>query len=144
MAMNIIKRIPILDGINGGSAGCVAEIKPEIGDRELRNPVHSEILDRCKELHEAKSHDYSQDDNVFSNFEYAAKVSEIFTDPVDRVFATMIAIKMARLAELLKGKTPKHESIEDTVVDMVNYNAIWGSYTIRNGRQQQVCERPVK
>ncbi len=95
-----------------------------------RNPIHSEILDKCKELHEKKSHDYAADDNPFSNFEYAARVSEIFTDPVDRVFATIIAIKFARLAELRKGKTPKNEPLEDTCVDKTNYVAIWASYII--------------
>lgn len=102
-----------------------------------RNPIHSEILDKCKELHEKKSHDYAQDDNPFSNFEYAAKVADIFTDPVDKVFATLIGVKLARLAELRKGKEPKNESIEDTCIDFVNYAAIWGSNVIRQIRIQK-------
>lgn len=108
----------------------------------MRNPIHSEILDKCKELHEKKSHDYAQDDNPFSNFEYAAKVAEPFTDPVDKVFVTMLAVKLARLAELRKGKEPKNESIEDTCIDFVNYAAIWGSRVIkgiRNPIKENFC-----
>lgn len=104
----------------------------------MRNPIHSEILDKCKELHEKKSHDYAQDDNPFSNFEYAAKVAEPFTDPVDRVFATLIGVKLARLAELRKGKEPKNESIEDTCIDFVNYAAIWGSRVIKGIRSEHI------
>lgn len=103
----------------------------------MRNPIHSEILDKCRELHEKKSHDYAQDDNPFSNFEYAAKVAEPFTDPVDKVFATLIGVKLARLAELRKGKEPKNESIEDTCIDFVNYAAIWGSRVIKDIRTKR-------
>ncbi len=94
----------------------------------MRNPEFLELLEKVKSTHESKSHDYSKNDNVFSNFEYAAKVSEAFTDPVDRVFATLIGVKLARLAELLSGKTPKNESVDDSFLDGTCYFAIWGSY----------------
>ena len=93
-----------------------------------RNPEYLELIEKMKSVHESKSHDYAKNDNVFSNFEYAAKVSEVFTDPVDRVFATLIGVKLARLAELLSGKEAKHESIDDTFLDGSNYFVIWGSY----------------
>lgn len=100
-----------------------------------RNPEFTELLKRMQETHDKKSHDYAQDSNVFSNFEYAAKVSEPFKDPVDRVFATMIGIKLARLAELLNGKTPKNESVEDTFLDGPNYFAIWGSMHMKRMKE---------
>jgi hypothetical protein len=92
-----------------------------------RNPHYLKLIEKIKSVHESKSHDYAKDTNVFSNFEFAAKVAEIFTDPVDKVFATLIGIKLARLAELRSGKKPKNEPLMDTLEDQTNYSAIWGS-----------------
>jgi hypothetical protein len=94
----------------------------------MSNPKFDVVLSTLRDLHEAKSHDYAQADNPYSNFEYAATVADRFTDPVDRVFATLIGIKLARLAELTgAGKTPKHESVQDTRRDLANYACIWAS-----------------
>lgn len=93
------------------------------------SPEFIDLLADMKAVHESKSADYAQDDNPFSNFEYSATVGERFTDPVDRVFATMIGIKLARLAELLSnGKTPKNESIDDTMKDGTVYWGLWTAY----------------
>jgi len=106
---------------------------PQIGLRKgPRNPDFVVILDKMREIHDKKSQDYAKDDNVYSNFEFAALVSDIFTDPVDRVFATMIAIKLARLAELGKGKSPKNESVEDSHLDLATYCTIWAAYRKRH------------
>lgn len=79
-------------------------------------------------VHNRKSHDYANDGDRFSNFKYAAMVSAPFTDPVDRVFAVLIGIKLARIAELRKGKTPKNESLSDTFLDQSNYSTIWWNF----------------
>jgi hypothetical protein len=95
----------------------------------VTNPKYHRLLEALRDLHDAKSHDYAEADNPYSNFEYAATVAERFTDPLDRVFATLLGIKLARLAELTAaGKTPKHESLQDTRRDLANYAAIWASY----------------
>jgi hypothetical protein len=95
-----------------------------------RNPRYNALLKTMREIHDAKSFDYAQDSNPYSNFEYAATIAERFTDPMDRVFATLIGIKLARLAELTgAGKTPKNEALQDTRRDLANYAAIWASYT---------------
>lgn len=87
------------------------------------------LVDALRELHDRKSHDYARAENPYSNFEYAGLVSERFTDPVDRVFVTQLAIKLARLAELTAaGKTPNNESVQDTRRDLANYALIWASY----------------
>jgi hypothetical protein len=62
-----------------------------------------ELLDRMREVHEKKSHDYATEDNPFSNFEYAAQIVKAFTQPIDQVFAGIIGIKLARISELRKG-----------------------------------------
>lgn len=93
------------------------------------NPRFDAQLARMAEIHNRKSHDYARDDNAFSNFEFAAQVSEHFTEPIDRVFATMIGIKLARIAELTSaGKDPQNESIRDTFDDLATYAALWASY----------------
>jgi hypothetical protein len=72
------------------------------------------LLDEMRALHDRKSHDYAEDGNPYSNFEFAAQLAEGFTG-VDAVFAVLMGIKLARLRELTaKGKTPNNESIEDT------------------------------
>lgn len=96
---------------------------------DTRNPKFHALLNRLADLHDAKSHDYAEAGNPYSNFEFAARVSEPFTG-IDRVFATLVGVKLARLAELTAaGKTPKNESLQDTRRDLANYCAIWASYT---------------
>jgi hypothetical protein len=93
----------------------------------MRNPHFGALLERMLETHEKKSHDYASDANVYSNFEYAERLSAPFTG-VHKVFATMVGIKLARLGELLSGKTPKNESIFDSFLDLCTYACIWAAY----------------
>ena len=51
-----------------------------------------------------------------------------FKNEHDKAFVSLIAVKLARLASLLDAKTPHHESIEDTFVDLANYVALWGGW----------------
>lgn len=111
-----------------------AGVEDRAKKEDSRNPIYQEILTRMKTLHENKSHDYAQDSNVFSNFEIAGNLAALFKDPVDNSFVNLIGVKIARLSELLSGKSPKNESIEDTFIDLANYCAIWGSYRIKRAR----------
>jgi|SRR6185436_10293659 len=95
----------------------------------MRNPTFEQCLAKMKEVHERKNSDYSNLKDPYSNFKYAAALAEPFTDPVDKVFAVLLGIKLARLAELRKpGRAPKNEPIEDTFLDNSNYSVIWWSY----------------
>jgi len=89
---------------------------------------YNQLMQEAILLHDRKAHDYSQDSNRYSNFERAAELVSWFKCPEDQVFACMIGIKIARLAELLNGKEPKNESIRDSFLDLINYSALWGSY----------------
>lgn len=104
------------------------------------NPHFAGLLQKMAEIHIRKAADYSKDDNQYSNFEYAAQVSGIFTNDADRVFATMIGIKMARIAELRKGKTPKNESLADSFLDLAVYAVLWGSYFSKQGSRRSETE----
>ena len=79
------------------------------------------VFDWMQEIVESKAHDYAKDDNVFSNFEFAADVAGV---TVEQEFAVMIGTKVARLRELLGNKTPNNESIDDTLLDLANYAAL--------------------
>ena len=121
--------------LEAASKGLAGTIIPPTSPA-TRNPDYVEFLDKMREVHDRKSQDYAQDNNVYSNFEYSAKVSEIFKDPVDRVFATMIGIKLARLAELHNGKSPKNESVADSHLDLSVYTAIWAAYHVAKQKRE--------
>jgi hypothetical protein len=91
----------------------------------MRNPKFDAHLEVMRAIHDAKNADYAQDGNPYSNFELAASVAGC---PVDTVFRVLIGVKLARLTELLGGKEPKHESIDDSILDLSVYSALWASY----------------
>ncbi len=94
----------------------------------------SEMLTILQHLHTAKSHDYAQEENPFSNFEEAAASAGI---PVDTVFAVLMGIKQARLKELQTAhKTPLHEALNDTRVDLALYAVLRAAYARRRGAPQ--------
>lgn len=87
-----------------------------------------EFLESGKKIMVAKRHDYS-DGSIWQNFERQEMVAEWFKNPRDKVYATMLAVKLARLAVLLStaNKEPNNESIEDSFRDACNYIALWAS-----------------
>lgn len=91
----------------------------------MRNPKFDAHLETMRAVHDAKNADYATAGNPYSNFELAATVGGC---SVDTVFRVLLGVKLARLDELLKGKTPKHESIDDSVLDLSVYAALWASY----------------
>lgn len=90
-----------------------------------KNPDFQTLLEKITEIHNKKSNDYAEDSDYYSNFKFAAFVADV---TVDQVFRVMLGIKLARLKELKKGKTPNFESIEDTIIDLANYACIYASY----------------
>lgn len=90
------------------------------------NPRFDQMIAKMQAIHKKKSHDYASTANPYQNFEDAA---DIVGCSVDVVFRVMIAIKMARLKELLgTGKEAKNESVEDTQLDLATYSALYASY----------------
>lgn len=92
----------------------------------MRNPHFEGVLEDMLTVHDRKNEDYADGGNPFSNFEGAAAVAGV---SVDTVFQVMIGIKLERLRQLVtNAKTPNHESIDDSILDMTNYAAIWLAY----------------
>ena len=87
-----------------------------------------ELLDKMRETHDRKNHDYAKDSDPFSNFTFSAELVKHYNNPIDQIFIGIISIKLARLSELLNGKEAKNESIKDTFIDLANYCALWGAY----------------
>lgn len=91
----------------------------------MSSPKVSEILSRIQAIHDRKNADYAQEGNPFSNFQRAAMLAEWFDTKNNKVFATLLGIKLARLAELLNGKEAKNESVDDSFLDLCTYCVIW-------------------
>lgn len=82
-----------------------------------------------REIHDKKSSDYAASSNSYENFERAAQVASWFKYDIDKVFAILITVKLARLATLLNSdREPNNESIDDSHLDETIYSALWASY----------------
>lgn len=93
------------------------------------NPKFHNLLVSMKAMHDRKNEDYATAGNPYSNFEFSGQLAAMFRNPADISFATLIGVKLARLGELMgKGKTPKNESVQDTLLDLAVYAALWASY----------------
>lgn len=87
-----------------------------------------DLMEELKALHEKKNRDYSESPEAFDNFTRAATISSWFKEDIDKVFATLIGIKLARLAVLSNGREPNNESIDDTFRDLTCYAGLWTAY----------------
>src|SRR3954469_124963 len=97
------------------------------------SPEFVSLLQKCIEVHYKKNHDYASGDNPFSNFDRQGIIVSWFSKPIDQAFTSVIAIKIARLAELLSNDVvPNNESIDDNFVDLVNYCGLWAAWHIRS------------
>jgi hypothetical protein len=101
----------------------------EEGADQMMHPVIA-VFDQMQEIVESKAHDYAKDTNVFSNFEFAADVAGV---TVEQEFMVMIGTKVARLRELMGGKKPNNESLEDSLLDLANYAALMVAYMRKDG-----------
>ena len=103
-------------------------------------PEFISALDKMKEIHKAKNEDYADPDNAFSNFDVQEYVASLFKKERDKVFVTMLAVKLARLSTLLnKSSEPNYESVEDTFIDAANYILLWRADYIK-----RKAGRPIK
>ena len=77
------------------------------------------LLNRCVELLRSKANDYADGHDAFVNFKTAAQVAGISPE---QTLLTLLGMKISRLTQLVgKGKNAKHESSEDTMLDIINY-----------------------
>ena len=81
-----------------------------------------ELLDKMRQVHDNKRHDYASVDDVFKNF----RTSEMAGIPAWKGVAMRIGDKFSRLMSFCKQGELKvqDESIGDTLIDMANYAII--------------------
>ena len=80
------------------------------------------LLDKMKEVHDMKRHDYASQEDVFKNF----RTCEMAGIPAWKGVAIRIGDKFSRLMSFVKQNElkGKDESIRDTLIDMANYALI--------------------
>jgi hypothetical protein len=86
----------------------------------MRNPKFDALLEEIRQLHEHKNHDYSEDRDPLSNLRSCQKLG---VTPFMGVLIRMTD-KWARIEQLVQGKTPKNESVRDSLIDLAVYGLL--------------------
>jgi len=90
-------------------------------------PAVLKLLKQIEQIHSSKNKDYTTG-AWNENFLRSAELISWFENDRDKAFVALIATKLARLGSLLQeGKEAKHESIEDTFLDLSTYCVLWAS-----------------
>jgi hypothetical protein len=88
------------------------------------------VLNSCLELIKKKNHDYAEDSDIFSNFDFAAKTSGV---SASQALMAIVGVKISRLSQLVgNGKEPVNEKIDDTIKDVINYMLLLRGILSRN------------
>ena len=85
--------------------------------QETQTKLLAEFYAEKKNILKLKGEDYANED-VLSNFKSAGANCGI---SAELQCLSLIATKVARLGNLLSGKTPNNESISDSILDLSNY-----------------------
>jgi hypothetical protein len=84
------------------------------------DPRFYALIEEIAQLHSSKNHDYASKQNPLANFEECRGFG---VEPHVGVFVRM-SDKWARLKQLIGGKSPKNESVRDTLIDLAVYSLI--------------------
>ena len=83
----------------------------------MRNPAFVELIEEIKRLRESKNSDYAKDEDPLSNL----RKCEAFGIPAFKGVLVRLTDKWSRIEQLAGGKTPKHESLRDSLIDSAVY-----------------------
>ena len=86
----------------------------------MRNPAFAELIEEVKRLHETKNNDYAEDADPLSNLRRAEKLGV----PAFKGVLVRLTDKWSRIEQLSSGKTPKHESLRDSLIDNAVYSLL--------------------
>lgn len=100
-----------------GAAWPVEKVAAALGDR---NPAFTRLIDEIKQLHQSKNHDYAHDSDPLSNL----RACEAFGVPAWKGVLVRLSDKYARIQQIAGGKTPKHESLRDSLMDQAVYSLL--------------------
>jgi hypothetical protein len=91
-----------------------------------------ELLVEATKLIKPKREDYSKA-GLYQNFRQAEELADWVTRGDDKVYMTMVGIKLSRIASLMNSnKQPNNEALIDSFKDAINYLAIWGADRCQN------------
>ena len=85
-----------------------------------RNPKFDALLDELRLLHDSKNHDYTNEKDPLSNL----RRSEALGVPAWKGTLVRLTDKWSRIEQLASGKTPKHESLRDSLIDNAAYSLL--------------------
>ena len=85
--------------------------------KEEQEKAFEDMVAKMRATLLSKGDDYANEDRL-SNFKLAGAVSGL---NAELNCLSLISTKVARLGVLLHDKTPKNESVEDSVLDLANY-----------------------
>jgi hypothetical protein len=86
----------------------------------VRNPKFHALLEELASLHDAKNHDYAKDTDPYSNFRRA----EAMGVPAWKGVLVRLTDKWSRIEQIAAGKTPKNESLRDSLIDNAAYSLL--------------------
>lgn len=84
------------------------------------DPRFYRLLEEIAELHSRKNHDYSRKGEPLSNFHRARAFG---IEPWKGILIRM-SDKWSRIEELSNGKSPKNESLRDSLIDNAVYSLL--------------------
>lgn len=91
----------------------------QMASEKSRNPRFDALIREICVLHEAKNHDYANDDPL-SNLRRSSSVG---VDPWRGVIVRLTD-KWSRIEQLASGKVPKNESLRDSLIDNAVYSLL--------------------
>lgn len=80
------------------------------------------ILKECSDVLKKKGQDYNNGSIKPEDYFLFGRLS----------YVQMIHLKCTRLRSLIETKKPNYESVEDTLVDLINYAALFAEYERKN------------
>lgn len=90
------------------------------------NEYVESILSQCQTVMTSKANDYAEVTNRWSNFEESAHMAGIAPE---QSIIVLMGVKLSRLRQLtVNNKEVKNESMDDSILDLINYALILGGY----------------
>jgi hypothetical protein len=84
------------------------------------DPRFYALIEEISELHSRKNFDYSKTNEPLSNF----RKCEAFGIPAWKGILVRLSDKWSRIEQLSNGKTPKNESLRDSLIDSAVYSLL--------------------
>ena len=88
---------------------------------EKQEQIISNLFEHCKEIAFGKRNDYNHDEDALSSFKQMANIADKTPEEIAFIF---MSVKMVRTKNLMKKDDIMNESIEDTLLDLINYTAL--------------------